>query len=198
MARILSLEPAEGGTLIELDPYGEMICKGDLSPLKSLVGIELDEEGEADLWRTLVTPALNDGAATLAMRPLTRKLLIEKLVSKGHDELLAERAADKLEDYGAIDDAEYARLFAQERQLRGWGSIRIRNELRHRGVDDEMIDEVLDELGSNEEAIESFIISRAKEGLLDRKAAKKVSDALMRKGFRWDEISPILREYTEE
>lgn len=198
MAKILSLEPCEGGTLIELEPYGEIVCKLELSELTPLVGVELDEEGESELLKTLAAPAFNAGAAQLAMRPLSRKLLIEKLVEKGHDEFLADIAADRLADYGAIDDAEYARIFAQDRQARGWGAIRIRSELRHRGVDDEFIDEALEELDASDEMIENFIISRAKDGLLDRKSAKKVSDALMRKGFKWDEIAPILREYTED
>lgn len=198
MAKIIAITPCEGGTLVELEPYGEIVCRGDLEALKALIGAELDEEGERELLNTLSAPALSDGAAALAMRPLTRKLLLEKLTQKGHDELLAEYAIERLEGYGAVDDAEYARIFAQDRQLRGWGSIRIRVELRRRGVADELIDDALEELGSNEEAIENFIISRAGDGLLDRRAAKKVSDALVRKGFKWDEIAPILREYTED
>ncbi len=198
MARILALSPSEDGYVIELEPYGEISFKGDLTSLRPLVGAELDREDEEELWCVLTKPALSDGAAALAMRPMTRAMLIEKLEDKGHDGQLAERAADRLESYGALNDAEYARLFAQERRARGWGSIRIRSELRRRGVDDDITEEVLDELGTGEEAIESFILSRAGDGLLDRKEAKKVSDALMRRGFRWQDIAPILREYTEE
>lgn len=194
----MSVRHAEGGTLVELDPYGEIVCKADIAELMPLAGLELDDEGEEELLRTLVMPALEAGAYQLGMRALTRKKLVEKLVEKGHDPFLAERAADKLEELGAVDDAEYARMFAKDRAARGWGEIRIRMELRNRGVDEDYIDCAIGELDSSEDAIETFIISKCHGEPLDRKAAKKISDALMRKGFRWDEISPILRRYMED
>lgn len=197
-AKILSVRQGEDGTLVELDPYGEIACKADMVELMPLVGLELDDEGEAELLRTLTMPALEAGAYQLGMRALTRKKLVEKLVEKGHDPFLAERAADKLEEMGAVDDAEYARMFAQDRAARGWGEIRIRAELRNRGVDEDYIDCAIGELESSEDAIEAFIISKCHGEPLDRKAAKKISDALARKGFRRDEISPILRRYMED
>ncbi len=197
-AKIVSVRHDEGGTLVELEPYGEIVCKADIAELLPLAGLELDDEGEEELLRTLVMPALETGAYQLGMRALTRKKLVEKLIEKGHDPFLAERAADKLEELGAVDDAEYARMFAKDRAARGWGEIRIRMELRNRGVDEDYIDCAIGELDSSEDAIEAFIISKCHGEPIDRKAAKKISDALARKGFRWDEISPILRRYMED
>lgn len=46
----------------------------------------------------------------------------------------------------ALDDARYARLFAEDkRRLEAWGSSRIRSELVRRGIQRELIDAALDD-----------------------------------------------------
>ena len=63
------------------------------------------------------------------------------LAGKGVEPDAAEDAIATLRDQGYLDDARYARLFAEDkRALEGWGSERIRGTLALRGIDRELID----------------------------------------------------------
>lgn len=63
------------------------------------------------------------------------------LAGKGVEPDAVEDAIATLRDQGYLDDARYARLFAEDkRALEGWGSERIRGTLALRGIDRELID----------------------------------------------------------
>lgn len=142
--------------------------------------------------------ALNDAVKALAMRLMTRKQLMRKLAEKGYGEDDTLFAADRMEELGALNDREYAFQFVRDKSARGFGAMRIRQELRTRGIDPDLIDEALEETDDSSEAIERFILSKMKGETMTRLEAKKISDALARKGFTWEEISPILHQYLEE
>ena len=61
-------------------------------------------------------------------------------------------ALERLTEQGYLDDARYARLFAQDkRELEDWGEERIRRSLRARGIERELIEAaVREEEGSGE------------------------------------------------
>ena len=79
---------------------------------------------------------LEDGAFRLLGRrehsrwELRRKLLHRKWLPGEVDEVL-----DGLEDQGLLSDARFARAWIRHRAGRGLGPIRIRGELRQRGVE---------------------------------------------------------------
>ena len=159
-------------------------------------GAELSEFDAERLVSALEEAALGFGAKMLGIRLMTRGMFIERMVREGYDEDTASRAADKFEKLGAIDDEEYARLFSESRRLRGWGQIRIRGELRRRGVRDDVKDDVLSGFEDMSGEIERFIEKRTGGVLVDRRQADKIAAALIRRGFKWDEIRPVLDRYT--
>ena len=59
-------------------------------------------------------------------------------------------------------------------------------------------DEALEEMPDSGGTIESFIRSKMKSSHLDKSEARKIADALCRKGFLWDDISAVLQKYSEE
>ncbi len=76
---------------------------------------------------------------------------------------------------------------------------KIREELFRRGVPREHWDEALSQAEVPDEAIDTFI-ARKLRGIEhpDRKDLKRVSDALARRGFSWNDISTALRRYGAE
>lgn len=63
------------------------------------------------------------------------------LAAKGVEDDAAQDAIETLREQGYVDDARYARLFAEDkRALEGWGTERIRGTLALRGIDRELID----------------------------------------------------------
>ena len=55
----------------------------------------------------------------------------------------------------------------------------------------------LRELPDSAEAIRRFLQNRLKGRAPDRAEMKKLSDALLRRGFTWNEIRPVLNELGE-
>ncbi|MCL2545989.1 MAG: recombination regulator RecX [Oscillospiraceae bacterium] len=127
-------------------------------------------------------------AAMLGRRALSEHELGSKLEEKGYEEADIHATLSYLRDYGYVDDAKYALSFAQTRHGRGQGSYRIRQELRQRGVDEEIIEDVLTQLPEPDDAIQKIL--RSKLGKVnDEDTRRKAAAALSRRGFSWDEIN---------
>ena len=138
-------------------------------------------------------------AAQLASgRMLSRKELTDKLSRKGIDLDTAEEAADWLESLGAVDDAAYAGVIARHYTASGYGPGRVRQELQKRGVPRELWDDALSQLPDSADAIDRFLQKKLSDRTPDRAMLKKLSDALLRRGFSWSDIRPALNRLGEE
>ena len=102
----------------------------------------------------------------LLRKPATRKQAYELLKKYGAGEF-AERLMREAEDSGLIDDAAFARLFADGHLQ--WGNLKIAHELRMRGVDGEDIAVALDEAESESKRAYELSDSWRKSGLEERK-----------------------------
>ena len=66
-----------------------------------------------------------------------------KLSRKGYDQSIIAPLLSELIEADWQSDQRFAEAFARERLNRGRGPIRTRGELRERGIDDALIDQVL-------------------------------------------------------
>jgi regulatory protein len=106
----------------------------------------------------------------------------------------AEQAIAILRGQGYLDDARFARLFAQDRrELDQWGSDRIRQALRGRGVPSELVEDALtphaEEIGSgSEREIDRAIavLRRRFPSIGDRRERERAFGVLLRKGYDSD------------
>lgn len=138
-------------------------------------------------------------AAQLASgRMLSRKELTDKLSRKGIDPDTAEETADWLESLGAVDDAAYAGVIARHYAASGYGPGRVRQELQKRGISRELWDDALSQLPDSADAIDRFLQKKLSGRTPDRALLKKLSDALLRRGFSWSDIRPALNRLGEE
>ena len=80
----------------------------------------------------------------MAGREHSRKELQGKLLSRGFAEDQVEVVLDKLVKADLQNDARFAEFYVDGRVRRGSGPLRIRAELRERGIDDSLITEYLD------------------------------------------------------
>jgi len=80
----------------------------------------------------------------LARREHSRVELRRKLEIKGCPGALIERVLSSLEKKDYLSDARYAEMYVRVRSERGYGPMRIRAELRERGVDEAVIDDCLE------------------------------------------------------
>ena len=161
-------------------------------------GMELDGETMEALRASARSSSAKAAAANIiGSRALSKKELTERLVKKGNDASDAQAAADWLEDIGAVNDAEYAAALVRHYGGRGYGPARVREELRRRGVDRALWEKAMAEMPEAAEILDRLIQKKCRGELSDPKEKKRVSDALLRRGFSWGEVRAAMGRYAE-
>ena len=75
----------------------------------------------------------------LARREHSAAELQQKLQRAGHETDKIHAALEKLQHSGLQNDERFAEAFIRSRALRGYGELRIRQEMKQKGVADELI-----------------------------------------------------------
>ena len=152
-------------------------------------GDELDETTLARLKEAAGVSNVKATAADLiGKRAMSRASLEKKLKEKGASEAEARYAAEWLEAIGAINDADYAALLVRHCADLGYGPARTRENLYEKGVPRELWDEALDQLPDNGEQIDRFLQSKLRGRMPDEKEKKRLTDALLRRGYSWGDV----------
>jgi len=91
----------------------------------------------------LKNPAYDKALKLLARRDHFRAELAEKLRRKSFEQDDIDRAVERLDTLGLLDDEALAGRFVEFRSVdRGWGPHRLMMELRRRGVDSNLAERV--------------------------------------------------------
>lgn len=138
---------------------------------------------------------LDLAARLLTYRALSASALRDKLIAKGCAEEAADYALAYLQEHGFQDDRKYAESTARSYTRRGYGTLRIRQELRRRGVEREDADAVMEDYEPDYEAMTALLDKRLHGDLSDRKEVQKAIAALQRRGFLWEDIRRALNDY---
>ncbi len=85
----------------------------------------------------------------LARREHGRQELLAKLTKFGFDANVADNAIAQLMDDGLQSDQRYVDVFIQSRIHQGKGPVKVRADLRERGINDGLIDSGLVEAGQD-------------------------------------------------
>jgi len=105
--------------------------------------------------------ALQKAYRYLGHRDRTVAELRKHLVGKGATEEIADAAIEELVRLGYVDDARYARQFAEDRRnLDSWGSDRIERRLRELGVEAEYIASALEATSGSEKTAAVELLRR--------------------------------------
>ena len=169
-----------------------------VTDLRLYSGRELDEEELKELYRASRSAlARNRAMELLSRRPMSEKELVDKLIRKGEDEEAARDCARWLREEGFLNDESYAATVARHYAAKGYGPGRVRAELSRRGVDRELWDGTIEAMPENSEKMDRFIAARLTDPE-DRDQVRKVSAALYRRGYSWEEIRSALRRFNAE
>lgn len=171
-------------------------------------GIELSAEVREKLERAAgESKARSKALDMIARKPMSRKELVNKLTAKPPKKKdgterepiatpeQAETVADWLEDLGYLNDMEYARTLARHYSAKGYGDRKVKDEFFRRGVPREYWSQALEEAQEPAEGIDAFLAKRFRGRTPDQKELKRASDALARRGYRWNEIREGLNRY---
>jgi regulatory protein len=145
--------------------------------------------------------AMNIALYALAPRARSRTELHEHLLKRNVTEEISEAVLDQLELEGLLNDLEFAQLWSESRQRQKKMSRRIiSQELRMKGVAQDIIDEVIGEIGDDEEYARAYELAERKyrtcAHLEPEKIYGRISSLLARKGFSGGLASRIIRELT--
>ena len=162
-------------------------------------GDDLDEETLGRLKEAAGVSNTRAAAADLiGKRAMSRRDLERKLREKGAGEDEARYAAEWLEAIGALNDREYAAALARHYGGMGYGPARVREKLYEKGVPRELWDEVLEELPADGGQVEAFLRSKLRGRAPDEKEKRRLTNALLRRGFPWGEVKAAWRRMGEE
>lgn len=181
----------ESGDSIQISPdialHYDLFCGRELSA-EELEQIRRDASRDGAKARAL---------RVLSTRPMSKAELSDRLRRKGESEEDAENAVELMERVGFINDEEYARQVVRWCGGKGYGYHRAVSELSRRKVPREYWEDALTELPEPDNTLDR-LVSRKAPRELDRDGLRRLTDALMRRGFDREDISRAIRRYTDE
>ncbi len=132
----------------------------------------------------------------------SRAELATKLAKRQVPEDVAERLLTRFEEVGLIDDGAFARAWVESRQPgKGLGRRALAQELRRKGIDDEVAREALEEIEpEDEEEAARALVRRKLRSLrqVDRATAtRRLTGMLARKGHSGEVVWRVVREELE-
>ena len=179
---------------------GELAVNIDAQTLLSSrfqVGTEItDEELHELLAASDANRAKEKALYLIAHRDHSKKELVDKIRRTASQEA-AEKAADRMEEIGLIDDRDYARRYASELfQRKYFARKRVEYELKQKGIDPDFIEELLEELEPEPVGqIGALVERKYLRALDDEWGRRRTVAALQRLGYRWEDIRRALKEY---
>ena len=137
----------------------------------------------------------------LTGRARSRKELADKLAAKLVPDDVATRLLDRFEEVGLIDDEAFARLWVSSRgagSSRGLAGRALSQELRRKGVDDQVVREVLDDVEPDAERDAARALAERRLRSLSRvddvTATRRLVGMLARKGYPAGLCHQVVRE----
>ena len=131
----------------------------------------------------------------LEHRNHSKRELTEKIARTAASWEAAEAAAGQMEELGLVDDQAYARDRAREMFLRKrWGPLRVKQELRRKGIDGELIEELLEEYRQRDEGglvaenVRAVLETNSSGWREDENQRRRAFAALQRRGYSYEEI----------
>lgn len=110
------------------------------------------------------------------------------------EEVVGSLVADKF-----VDDARYASAFAREKaSLQGWGPIKIRFQLRAKGISDADISAALEEIDSGKASARLQKLLETKWHSLadDPQGRLKLIKFALARGYEYEEIETLVKQIT--
>ena len=135
----------------------------------------------------------------LTGQPRTRAELADTLAERGVPDEVAAKVLDRFGEVGLVDDAAFANAWVESRHSgRGLAKRALAQELRHRGVDDELARDALETLDSERESATARALVRRKLGSMrsldSQVAMRRLLGMLARKGYPAGLAMAVIRE----
>lgn len=147
--------------------------------------------------------AFNSALNSLDYRDHSEKEIRAKLLRK-HDADYVDEAVEKLIELDLVNDERYAENYAHELfEHKKFGKMRIKSELRAKGISADIANAAVEELFDEEEPdniqrIVDIIGKRYYNRMNDEVGRKKVFSALQRMGYSFSDIREAMSEFSDD
>ena len=156
---------------------GQVLSEADIARLQSADDVE---------------KARGKALRFLSNRPRSEWEVRQNLQKAGYEAGTIDQVLERLRGVGLLDDAAFVRYWIDNRmQFKPRGALALRQELRRKGVDREVIDTVLGEVDHDDgsAATRSALAIAGRYRNLPRQAfAQKLSTYLLRRGFDYETV----------
>lgn len=133
----------------------------------------------------------------LSVASHSKKGLYKKLI-RLYPEEACQKAVDKMEELGYIDDEKYAKNACEVLSSRGLSNSAIVAKLIASGVPSPLAKECVNDAANDQlEQIDYIIQKKYINRLGDEKSVEKVVAALARRGFSFRDIRSAIKKYTD-
>lgn len=163
------------------------------------VGKDIDDEDLHEIIRLSNERRAKEKALWLiSYRDHSKKELADK-IKRTCDEESADKAVERMEELGLVNDESYALHYAQKLIFtKHMSKNAVVYELARKGIDKEFAAEILDEIEVDSSEQIRIIIDKKYKNISDGKIRRRAVAALQRLGYRWDEIKGVIEEYAED
>ena len=163
------------------------------------VGREIDDDELKEIIEKSNERRAKEKALWLiSYRSHSKKELFDKL-KRSFDEDSAQKAVDRMEELGLINDEEFAKLYARKLVNGKKMSVKAAEyELYRKGIDKITAEQVLSELEYDPQTQIIEFITKKYKNIQDEKIKRRAVAALQRKGYSWEEIRQAIESLVSE
>ena len=111
----------------------------------------------------------------------------------------ADRVVEQLVEDRYVDDARYASAYAREKaSLQGWGPVKIRFQLRAKGISDQVISSAMEEVEPDRAAdkLERLLAAKARTLQGDPQFRLKLIKFGLSRGYEYEAVEKALKKLT--
>lgn len=160
------------------------------------IGREFDDEELHDLIESSNERRAKEKALWLISYRSHSKKELRDIISRTCDRQSAEKAVERMEELGLVNDRDYAERCAQTLIFTKHMSKRgAAMELRRKGIESEIINEVLDDIEVDEREQIQAVIERKYPKIDDEKIRRRAVAALQRLGYGWEDIKAVIESF---
>lgn len=173
-----------------------LVLPAVITELGLYAGLDVPEAGMDSLReQNAAASAKNRAVRILSAAAVSKNELEHRLVQKGESPEHAAQAAEWLDSLRLLDDRALAAQLVRSAAAKGYGEVRVRQLLYAKRIPREFWEEALAQMPDQSGAIDEFLSKRFRGKAPDRAECRRATDALLRRGHRWQDIQNALERY---
>ncbi len=180
------------------EKYVFSISKLDVAFYNLKVGEEITKKTYDEIFENVVlAKAKMTAMSYLSYKDRSRREVIRKLKEKGYTKEVTKQTLKFLISYGYINDLEFSKKFVKQRvDVKGYGKFKVVRELREKGISDDIIEVVTEDIVDREEEMALVLATKKARGLdlSVYKDKQKLFAYLQRRGYSFE----IIKRVTEK